>query len=233
MTRCGVGGIIHSMSETQTIIQSLGALSYVGIFGVSILANVVIPVPEEIVLLALGFLVGTGQVNGYIIIGILIAGLFISDFCMYYFAKKGFKFVNFFYEKFFAKRLASKRDWLESHVPEVIFFSRFLVQLRFLGPFLAGQTKTPTKTFVKYNLYALTVYVPFYILVGFYFHNRIEVISSGIVIARNLIIMAMALIAVFSISKFAHDLIFGGYILSRKGTPEEKTWIPYLYKIKR
>ncbi|MEI8062419.1 MAG: VTT domain-containing protein, partial [bacterium] len=172
------------MSETQTLIQHLGALSYIGIFGVSIIANVIVPVPEEIVLLALGFLVGTGQVNGYAIIGILIAGLFISDISMYYFAKKGFRFVTFFYEKFFAKRLASKREWLESHVTEVIFFSRFMVQLRFLGPFLAGQTQTPTKTFVKYNLYALTVYVPFYILVGFYFHNRIEVISSGIGIAR-------------------------------------------------
>ena len=39
--------------ETQALIEQLGALSYLGIFGVSMIANIAVIVPEEIRIKAL------------------------------------------------------------------------------------------------------------------------------------------------------------------------------------
>jgi hypothetical protein len=45
--------------ESQSIITELGALSYVGIWITALLSNIVIPIPEEVVLLGFGYLAGT------------------------------------------------------------------------------------------------------------------------------------------------------------------------------
>lgn len=221
------------MNETNQIIGQLGALSYFGSFIVSILANVIVPVPEEIVLLAFGYLAGAGHLNVFILIPIIMAGLLISDIAMYTLSKKGNKLVTHFYDKFFAPRLAPHKEWLDTHIHKVIFFSRFMIQLRFLGPFLAGQNQVPFKRFIKYDFLAILVYVPLFVGVGFLFRERIEFIISGVGLVKNIIIMVVALLVLIAFSKLMNDLIFGPYTLSLHGTKEQRTWIPWIYKIRK
>ncbi len=192
------------MTGFDTLIIQLGTLSYVGIFGISLLANMVIPVPEEIVVLAIGYVAGTGHINGYILVPIIILGLLLSDTALYFLAKSGNKFINGFYNKLFARRAETKREWIESHMEHVIFFSRFLMQLRFLGPFFAGQTKTPLRKFYTYELAALVLYVPFLIWAGGYFQNRISEIIHGIGLVRNIILLALAIAILISLFKFIY-----------------------------
>ncbi len=196
------------MSATHEFINQLGTLSYVGIFGVSIIANVVIPVPEEVILLALGYLAGTGRVNGIILLPIVILGLLVSDVTMYWLSKKGNRLITFFYNKFFAKRLDEKRAWLETHIEKVIFFSRFMVQLRFIGPFLAGQAKVSWRKFLTFELAALVIYVPLYIWAGWYFRERVEFIISGVAEVRNIVLIIAGLVILFSLSKLVYRYAF-------------------------
>lgn len=221
------------MPETNAIITQLGAMSYFGIFGVSLLANMVVPVPEEIVLLSLGYLVGTGHLSFFILVPIVMAGLLISDITIYYLAKRGSKFTGFIYNKFFAKRLSAHSEWLEIHIDKVVFFARFLMQLRFLGPFLAGQQNLPFKRFFKFDFLAILIYVPLYIAIGWYFHTRIGFILSGIGLVKNIILIVIGLVLLVAFSKFMSRLIFGPYTLSYRGKPEERTFIPFIYKIKK
>ncbi len=189
------------MSATGDLIKQLGNLSYFGILGVSIIANVIVPFPEEIVLLGLGYLAGTGRVHLLILMPIVISGLLLSDVVMFTLSKKGNRLVKKFYEKIFSKKLEPRREWLETHIDKVIFFSRFLVQLRFLGPFLAGQMHITLKRFLKYEIAALLIYVPLYLWVGFYFRNRIEFIASGIGAVKNIILIAVGIGILISLSK--------------------------------
>lgn len=190
--------------EAQVIINQLGTFSYLGIFGVSFLANVIVPVPEEIVLLALGYLTGTGQASIFYIIPIVICGLLASDIIMYLLARGGNTYVTRFYEKFFARRLKSKQVWLEQHIEQVIFYSRFMVQLRFIGPFMAGHLKVPFKKFITYELAALVVYVPLFIWAGKYFHSRIVRIIDGVGIVRNVILISLAIVAVITLLRYSY-----------------------------
>lgn len=221
------------MTETQVLIHNIGAFSYIGVFIVSILANVVVPFPEEIVLLAMGYVIGTGKINGFIAFPIIMTGLVLSDTVMYWFARRGARVLNAFYDRFFAKTLASRQEWINANPGKVIFYTRFMMQFRFLGPFLAGKTKMPYKKFLSYELSALFIYVPFLLIVGDYFQDRFELIVDGIGTVRNIILILIGILVLIALSKFIRDITFGDYTLARTGTPEERTWVPGVYKKKK
>jgi membrane protein DedA with SNARE-associated domain len=166
--------------ETEVLINQLGLLSYLGIWFISIISNVFIPIPEEGVLLVLGYLSGGPKLDGMILFAVVLSGLLISDIAMYFFSRRNNK-----------------------HINKVIFFSRFLVQLRFLGPFFAGQGGVPFRKFFAIDFLALMVYVPVYLLMGRYFRSRIEFISNGIGIVRNIIIVVVLFAVLVSLLRLA------------------------------
>lgn len=190
--------------EAQEIINQLGTFSYGGIFGISFLANVVIPVPEEIVLLVLGYLAGTGHISIYYTIPIVIAGLLASDIVMYSLARGGNKFVERIYQRFFANRIKNRQAWLEANIEKVVFYSRFMVQLRFIGPFMAGHMKMPFKKFLTYELAALVVYVPLFVWGGKYFHSRIVRVISGVGVVHNVILVAIGALVGITLLRYAY-----------------------------
>lgn len=200
------------MTETQLIIEQLGSLSYIGIFVTAFLANVAIPVPEEIVIIAFGYLLVAGKLNVFILVPIVVLGLLLSDIAMYWLSRKGSRLVQGFYKRFFGSWLGNHEEWLEKHIKKVIVISRFLVQLRFLGPFLAGQAKTPFKTFVLYDLLAIIVYVCLYVSVGWYFKDRIDLIASGVDIARNIILLLLVAGIAFGITKSIRSFFFNKFL---------------------
>lgn len=190
------------MTETQTLIAEFGTLSYVGIFAVALLANVFIPVPEEIVLLILGYVSGLGTFDLVFLIPIVIFGSLLGDIGMYFLARKNNKLVTVFYNKFFARIIEKKGDlWVENNIKKIIFFSRFMIQFRFIGPFLAGQKKVLFKTFVVYDLIALCLYVPLYVVIGKFFSSRINFIISGVNIFKNIILVFICIVFVFALTK--------------------------------
>lgn len=194
---------------SENIITQLGALSYAGIWVTSLLANILIPVPEEIVLLALGYIVGTGALNGFIIMPLVISGLLLSDFILYSLTKRGSRIINWFYQKFFAKRIVKKGDeWVNQNIEKIIILSRFLIQLRFLGPFIAGQRKISWKKYVVYDLFALVIYVPIYILLGVYFHSKVKFIIDKVGVVRNIVLIVVGLLLLYALVKLGYRFLF-------------------------
>ena len=221
------------MSETQLVIHNIGTFSYLGVFVISLLANVVIPFPEEIVILAIGYIASTGKINIFLTFPIVLIGLALSDTIMYFLAFNGNRLLTSFYNRFFANMLGSRKDLIEKHPGKIVFYTRFMVQLRFLGPFIAGQQKMSWKKFISYEIPALLIYVPLLLALGDYFQDRIEFITSGVGIVRNGILVLVGILFLIGISKFIRDITFGDYTLSFNGTKEERTWIPGIYKKKK
>jgi membrane-associated protein len=196
------------MSEAGEIIKEISALSYLGMWLVSVLANVVIPVPEEIILLAFGYLAGTPAINGFILVPLVISGLLTSDTLMYLFSRRGNKILSTFYDKMFARQLGKgkRQEWVDRNLNKAVFFSRFMLQLRFLGPFLAGQKKMSFKMFFSLDLLALVVYVPIYMALGWYFHSRIDDIVEKINAVKNAVIIILSILALFWLMRFLRNL---------------------------
>ena len=147
--------------ETSEIIRQVGALSYLGIFGISFLANVVVPVPEEVVILAIGYVVGAETMNFWIVLPIVMAGMLLSDLIM--------------------------------------FSASFLVNLRFIGPFFAGQAKMPYKKFFLIDGAAILIYASILLWAGHYFSDRIESIFSGVGTVKNVILVVIGVVLLITI----------------------------------
>ena len=195
------------IGTTQGLITELGTMSYLGLWFMALISNVIIPVPEEVVLLVFGYLAGGVVVNGTILFPIVIAGLLVSDIGMYFFAKRGNKLVSMFYDKVFSKRVESKKEWIDKHINKVVFFSRFLIQLRFLGPFFAGQTKMPFRKFFFLDLGAIILYSGIYLSIGYYFRSRIEFIISGVNAVKNIVILLVISSVLIALIKYVRNVL--------------------------
>lgn len=196
------------MIETQEIIRQVSVLSYGGIWLMSFAANVIVPIPEEGVLLILGYVAGGPTWNGLLLLLVIYSGVIASDILIYSLARGGNKLVTGAYNKIFASKIEGRKDWIIKNMDKVIFFSRFLIQLRFLGPFLAGQMKVSFRKFITLDALALLIYIPFYVTIGWYFRSRIDAILNGIGVVRNMIVAVVIIFVLFSLVRYMRRKFF-------------------------
>lgn len=184
-----------SMEQLQSlpIIQLISQFSYGAVFVISLLANIFIPIPEEITILFLGYLTGIGKLSFVITFFVIITGLFISDSALYFLAKKGNRFVESIYDKIFATRFGGNTDFINRHIGKIIFTSRFLVQLRFIGPYLAGHKKIPFKQFFFYDMSAIMLDVGIFLVLGNVLYKKIELVINGVVRVQRFIVLLIVI----------------------------------------
>jgi membrane protein DedA with SNARE-associated domain len=188
--------------EIDSLIASLGTISYGGLFLIALAANMIIPIPEEFILLVLGYLSGTGAFNFYLLAGTMITGMFISDIVLFKLSRHGNKYLNKLKKKISTNRLLKDEEWTKRHIKKIIFISRFLMQLRFIGPVLSGSVHTPWKTFLFYDFIALCIYVPFVLFLGDYFHSQLSQIIHGAGVAKNIILFVVGLLLFILLTRF-------------------------------
>lgn len=196
------------MESTQEIIKQVSALSYLGLFGIGAAANVLVPVPEEIVLLAIGYAVGAGAFNFWITLLVVFLGALLSDLVMFTLSRTRNKYIVLVYDKFFSKIVPMRESFVQVHIRKIVFVSRFLVNLRFIGPFLAGRTRMPYTTFIAWNSLALGIYTGLMLWAGHYFANRIESIFSGVNAFKNFILILIGFVVLWSIGQIIKKAFF-------------------------
>lgn len=193
------------------LLDQLGAMSYLGVFGISLLANIVLPFPEEITLLTLGYLSGTGVFHWIIVVPIAMIGLFISDWVLYVFSYKGSRITHSIYNKLFASRFDFLNNLSGERLERVIVVTRFLPHFRFLAPFLSGHFRLPFKDFFRHEIVSLSVYVPFFIFLGYFLGERVKQIIDGVDTFQNIAIGIVFIIIAILLSKKIKEL-FKKYI---------------------
>lgn len=193
-------------TELQSALVTVSGLSYLGIFGISLLANMIVPVPEEVFLLALGYLVAKGFFHPVLIVGIVLVGFMISDTVLFFLARRGNTFLLRIRDMFMRRLSLTNSEFIMGHMNKIIFFSRFLIQFRFLGPVIAGSYNVPYRHFFKINAIALCVYVPLVVVVGHYFEDRIGQIASGVGVVRNIILAVVAVLVFLALFKLMRTL---------------------------
>ncbi len=192
------------MHETDYILKSIGEISYGGMFIVALLSNMVIPVPEEIILLAVGYLTGIGVFQYPMVMAIFILGMLVSDYILYSLSFRGSRLVKRLRERLQKKGYLRNEAYMKRHIKKIIFFSRFLVYLRFIGPVVAGSTHTKRKLFLTYDFLALLVYVNIFLGLGNYFHSQIFIISNGIAKFVNYASILIIIVVTIFVFRFLH-----------------------------
>lgn len=212
-------------------LTEIAGLTYGGMFGLALITNMIVPVPEEIILLIVGYFTAKGHFNFLISYAIFVTGMFISDTVLYYMAYKGARITRRLRNKVENHRHLKDQGFVHRNIKLIIVASRFLMYLRWIGPVLSGVAKVRYKTFAVYNALALAVYVPFVLWLGHYFENYIDQIISDVNRIRNVFLLILSIIVLSVLSR----IINKKFIRSITETIDEytPTWVPGLSIKKR
>lgn len=193
--------------EALMLVDKIGAVSILGLVGMTMVANIIPGIPEELFLLLVGVAVGLGMAPLWFAFFAVLIGLVIDDNIIYWGARKGLPAVIKWKDKFFGKKIDKNTDFITTHIGKIVFFSRFVFQVRFLGPFLAGMVRMPWKRYMVVEVIALAIYIPIMLLLGSYFQERITKLVEGVGVIRNIVLtilgaVVLILIIVYIQKKF-------------------------------
>jgi|GEM_PF-2287108 len=188
-----VGPDLAQFADSLLNISAWGLMVAMGI-------GVIFPgIPEEIFIILIGSAVATGSMSFRFAFIIVLITLALLDLLWYWAGRTGNKVMWKFYEKAIGLPIEDETTLIWKHRKKLVFFSRFAPFIRFLGPFSAGVIKMPVKEFFVWNVFALSVYVPLVMWIGFYFHDRVDSIVTGSRVAGNSIWIGVGLIVLFLI----------------------------------
>lgn len=144
------------------LIQTIGAWSisvistggYAGLFLLSFLENLCVPIPSEIVMPFSGYLVLTGQFNMVWVLAVATIANLLGSIVIYVLARVGGRPLLERYGKYIFIRLREldKWDsWFMRHGPATVFWLRFVPTGRVLVSIPAGVAKMGFKKFLVYT----------------------------------------------------------------------------------
>lgn len=193
---------LHSIAE---YISYLSKLSYPSIFLAILSSGHIIPIPESVTLLLLGYIASVSHAK---ILGLLITALLatiVVDLIMYAISLGGSNLA-----KKIEKRI--NIDWIEQYktVEEkrlflLVFASHFVPGWRFANPVIAGVTKMPWKKFALYTVLSSLIYAPLFILAGFFFNKDILPLITTVESVRQVLLYALIIGALLLIGTFLQN----------------------------
>jgi membrane protein DedA with SNARE-associated domain len=147
-------------------ISYIEQLSYIAILVLLFIGSFGIPFPEEIILLAAGYVASLHFMNIIGAIVVCFVGVILGDLIGYWIGHRGGGWF---------KRLLSHENFrlveehFERHGSKTIFVSRFLAGIRVFFPIAAGATKMPLRDFLFWDILAALIWTPVMVLLGFWF----------------------------------------------------------------
>jgi len=175
------------MEHIQNLIETTGQIPVIGIYSIPMIANLFPGIPEEVFLLGVGYLSGQGVISFWNAYLVFFIGFFIVDLIVFCVSRRGVTFAKRMKKKISNKGIKLNDERINRNYKTIIFVSRFIPFLRWIGPVLSGLAHVPHKKFMKMNAIALLVYIPFVLLLGRIFHDQIDSILQGFTDAGNLI----------------------------------------------
>jgi membrane protein DedA with SNARE-associated domain len=191
------------------IIASIDATGYWGIFGLMLLENVFPPIPSELILPFVGFLVFDGVLNIYVAILVATLGAFLGALLWYMLGRfLSVERIRYFLTHYGVYVAISVEDfeWAER------LFSRFQIPAVFLGRLLptvrtvisvpAGSINMPIPTFVTFTILGTLVWNLILIGAGMWLRVEYEKVEAYIEPVTNLLIVLIVGIYVAQVVRF-------------------------------
>jgi membrane protein DedA with SNARE-associated domain len=147
-----------------------GGVAYSIIFGILVACGLGLPLPEDIPLIAAGYLIWDGTIAWVQTLLVTIGGVVIGDSLLFFLgAKLGVKFlksrgVSRIYSQ---EKVRRTRAYFRKYGDKIIFIARFFAGLRAVVFFMAGSMHMNYRRFVSLDLLAALLSVPLWICFGF------------------------------------------------------------------
>lgn len=147
-----------------------GGVAYLIIFGILVACGLGFPLPEDIPLIATGYLIWDRTLTWFGGIAVTLLGVVIGDSILFFIGQRlGLKILNKQKKTLFSpKRVGRAKAYFRKYGAKVVFFARFVVGLRSVVFFMAGAMHMDFKTFISLDFLAALISVPLWIVGGFY-----------------------------------------------------------------
>ncbi len=171
---------MHHSLDPHNIARVLETWGYVGIFVCVFVGNLGLPVPEESVVLAAGFLAGRDIMDLKAVVVVAFVSAVVGDNFGYMLGRTGGRQV--------LVRAANSSTWLrwrymrfksffDVHGNKTVFLARFVAGLRFIAGPMAGALQMPFWRFFGWNVSGAAVWCAVVAYLGFLLGDQWETVA--------------------------------------------------------
>jgi len=192
------------------ILAIMDHLHYAGLFVLLLIGGVGFPVPEDLVLLASGFLVSAGALDAEAALAVIYPGMLISDFTLYSIGKRfGPMVVE---QKRFRRFLSPARlNYIEQKFRKkgvlVILAGRHLAGLRVQIFLAAGIMKMPAARFVLADAASALVTMAIMVGIGYRGGESFQAVMTRITRVEHLaVVIFVAALAAYLLYRYIRSL---------------------------
>lgn len=190
--------------DMDLILEAIEGNGYLGLFFMLWLGIFGIPVPNEVIIMTIGFAASEKVLNPVVTFFVAYSGILAALTSCYLIGRfVGRPLLQFFEQKKrFSKKIDSSLRMIERYHAFSLSLSYFLPGVRNFVPFLYGFSKFSFKSFMIFSYSGAFVWLMLVFSVGYWFNDRIETV---LLFGKELLIGAgaIALIVIF-ILKIIH-----------------------------
>lgn len=169
-----VNFILHIGEHLQELVNNYGNWIYAILFAIVFCETglVVLPfLPGDSMLFAAGTIAAVGDMNIFVLIGLLIVAAVLGDFVNFeigkHFGQKLFSNPN---SKIFKQSYLQKtHDYYEKYGGRTIIIARFIPIVRTFAPFVGGMGNMNYAQFARYNIVGAVLWVVSFTTLGYFF----------------------------------------------------------------
>ena len=166
--------ILHIGDHLQELVNNYGNWIYAILFAIVFCETglVVLPfLPGDSMLFAAGTIAAVGDMNIFVLIGLLIVAALLGDFVNFeigkHFGQKLFSNPN---SKIFKQSYLQKtHDYYEKYGGRTIIIARFVPIVRTFAPFVGGMGNMNYAQFARYNIVGAVLWVVSFTTLGYFF----------------------------------------------------------------
>ena len=201
-----ISNLHHHFQDINSMVHFIKNGSYFGVFFLSIIVSYVLPIPEAIFLLLVGYVAKITGMNILLVLTLSTLGIIVGDNILYQLSFFGNKFVEKFNRKMRKHKLIQYEHLVTDNVAFSVYFLKFIAGVRFFGPVILGSLRASRKKFVIHNAIASFLHTTLLILLGYYLHKRIFTTLAGVEIFKNVLLLFSAVIVGFILSVFSKEV---------------------------
>ena len=196
------------------ISQYIEHFTYLGLFVVLLLCGLGLPIPEDVALLAGGYMVHRGVTRYPITLVVALVGVVAGDNSLFFLGRRfGTGWVRYFGIGRPGRQVQIERiqAFMQRHGHRAIFYARFLAGLRALIYLSAGSFGVRPALFLLYDLLGAIISVPIVVTLGYLFGKQLEIMVRYLGGFERLIVIVAVLSA----------LVYGTRMFVMRKTPTE------------
>jgi membrane protein DedA with SNARE-associated domain len=202
---------------TIFLINYSEAFIYAGLFLILFMCGLGLPIPEEVTLLAGGFLINLGFIRFYPTLMVVFIGILAGDLAMYSIGRKwgnGIITHRHLHQIFSEKRLARVRQFFCDHGIKTILIARFLSGFRVAAFLAAGTMGMKRGQFLLLDSLGALIMIPLLVSLGYYFGLNIDWLGKAFS-GLDFLLLILAIVLVLAGTIF--------FLLRKKKYPKSPT----------